>query len=135
MWIKNKIIIRARTYIYKEKFFLKNSEKSLWIKKKFVYLQCNQKTKNKMKTTVLSLLLIAFVFNVNAQKQKSSVKDTVFVGDSVAYPKLQEGKKFFAIYKGKKVRAAKKDSGKKVFLIYNTNAAGERRISKIYYAN
>ena len=42
MEIKNKIIIHARTYIYKEKFFLKNLEKSLWIKKKYVYLQCNQ---------------------------------------------------------------------------------------------
>ena len=85
-----------------------------------------------MKKTVLSLLLIAFVFNVNAQ---SSVKDTVFVGDSVTFVKIQEGKKFFAIYKGKKIKATKKDKGKRAFVIYNTNAAGERRISKIYYAN
>ena len=90
-----------------------------------------------MKKTVLSLLLIAFAFafNVNAQKQKSSVKDTVLIGDSVTYPKLKEGKRFFAIYKGKKVRAAKSDSGKKCYIIYNINAAGERRISKIYYKN
>ena len=70
-----------------------------------------------MKTTVLSLLLVAFVFNVNAQKQKDSIKDTVFVGDSVAYPKLKEGKKFFTIYKGKKVRAAKSDKGKRAFVV------------------
>ena len=88
-----------------------------------------------MKKTVLSLLLIAFVFNVNAQKQKSSVKDTVLIGDSVTYPKLKEGKRFFANYKSKKIRAAKSDKGKRAFVIYNTNAAGERKISKIYYAN
>ena len=80
-----------------------------------------------MKKTVLGLLLVAFVFNVNAQK------DTVLTGDSIAYPKLKEGSKFFTIYKGKKVRAAKSDKGKHAFVIYNTNAAGERKISKIYY--
>ena len=100
----------------------------MWIKKKFVSLQCNQKQK-KMKTLVL-LLLLCGTLNASAQK-----KDTIFVGDSVAYQKIQEGKRFFAIYKGKKIRAAKKDSGKKVFIIYNTNAAGERRINKMYYAN
>ena len=109
----------------------------MWIKKKYVYLQCNQKQKKmNMKKTELGLLLVASIFNVSAQKQKSSVvKDTVLVGDSITHPKLKEGSKFFAIYKGKKVRAAKKDSGKRAFVIYNVNAAGERRISKVYYAN
>ena len=106
----------------------------MWIKKKFVYLQCNQKTKtktkNKMKTVVTILLFVA-LFNASAQVKK----DTVLIGDSVTYTKIQEGKRFFAIYKGKKIRTAKKDSGKKCFIIYNTDAAGERRISKIYYAN
>ena len=91
-----------------------------------------------MKKTVLGLglLLIAFIFNVNAQKQKSNVvKDTIAIGDSINYPKLQEGKKYYSLYKGKKVRAAKGDKGKRAFIIYNVNAAGERRISKIYYAN
>ena len=87
------------------------------------------------KTVVLLLIAFAFAFNVNAQKQKSSVKDTVLIGDSVTFVKIQEGKKFFAIYKGKKIKATKKDKGKRAFVIYNTNAAGERRISKIYYAN
>ena len=81
--------------------------------------------------TVLTTLLIAIALNASAVVRK----DTIAIGDSVAYPKLQEGKKYFAIYKGKKIRAAKKDSGKKCFIIYNTNVAGERRISKIYYAN
>ena len=81
-----------------------------------------------MKTVVL-LLLLCGTFNASAQK------DTVLIGDSVTYPKIQEGKRFFAIYKGKKIRAAKSDKGKRAFVIYNTNAAGERRISKIYYAN
>ena len=109
----------------------------MWIKKKYVYLQCNQKQKKmNMKKTVLGLLLVASIFNVSAQKQKSSVvKDTVLIGDSVTFVKIQEGKKFFAIYKGKKVRATKSDKGKKAFIIYNINAAGERRISKIYYNN
>ena len=85
---------------------------------------------------MILLVLVASIFNVSAQKQKSSVvKDTVFIGDSLSYPKLKEGSKFFAIYKGKKVRAAKKDSGKKAFVIYNTNVVGEKRLSKIYYAN
>ena len=85
---------------------------------------------------MILLVLVASIFNVSAQKQKSSVvKDTVFIGDSLSYPKLKEGKKYFAIYKGKKVRAAKKDSGKKCYIIYNVNVAGERRISKVYYAN
>ena len=85
---------------------------------------------------MILLVLVASIFNVSAQKQKSSVvKDTVFIGDSLSYPKLKEGSKFFAIYKGKKVRAAKKDSGKKCYIIYNVNVAGERRISKVYYNN
>ena len=85
---------------------------------------------------MILLVLVASIFNVSAQKQKSSVvKDTVFIGDSLSYPKLKEGKKFFAIYKGKKIRAAKSDKGKRAFVIYNVNAAGERKISKIYYAN
>ena len=88
-----------------------------------------------MKKTI-GLLLVAFVFNVNAQVKIK--KDTVLISsDSVAYPKLYDSVKnyYFCNYKGKKIRAAKKDSGKKVFIIYNTNAAGERKISKIYYAN
>ena len=87
-----------------------------------------------MKKTVLGLLLVAFVFNVNAQKQKSS-KDTILMGDSISYPKQHENNKMFTMYNGKKVRAAKSDKGKRAFVIYNTNAAGERKISKIYYAN
>ena len=84
-----------------------------------------------MKTTlVLLLLCVGGTLNVSAQK-----KDTILIGDSVTYPKLQEGKKFFTIYKGKKIRCAKSDKGKRAFIIYNTNTAGERRISKIYYAN
>ena len=83
-----------------------------------------------MKTVVTILLLLCGTLNASAQK------DTVLIGDSVAYPKIQEGKKFyFCNYKGKKIRVAKKDSGKKCFIIYNNTAAGERRISKIYYAN
>ena len=83
-----------------------------------------------MKTLVLLLLLcVGGTLNASAQK------DTVLIGDSVTYPKIQEGKRFFAIYKGKKVRAAKGDKGKRAFIIYNVNVAGERRISKIYYAN
>ena len=87
-----------------------------------------------MKKTVLGLLLVLCVggtLNVSAQVKK----DTVLIGDSVTFVKIQEGKKFFAIYKGKKIRAAKSDKGKKCYIIYNTNTAGERRISKIYYAN
>ena len=84
-----------------------------------------------MKKTVL--LLIAFITfnNVNAQQKK----DTIAIGDSVNYPKLQEGKKYFSLYGGKKIRATKSDKGKRAFIIYNTNVAGERKISKIYYAN
>ena len=83
-----------------------------------------------MKKTVL--LLIAFItFNTNAQVKK----DTIAIGDSVNYPKLQEGKKYFSLYGGKEIRATKSDKGKRAFVIYNVNAAGERRISKIYYAN
>ena len=82
-----------------------------------------------MKKTVVAILLFGALFNASAQK------DTVLIGDSVTYPKIQEGKRFFAIYKGKKIRAAKFDKGKKCFIIYNTNVAGERKISKIYYAN
>ena len=81
-----------------------------------------------MKTVVL-LLLLCGTLNASAQK------DTVLIGDSVTYPKIQEGKRFFTVYKGKKIRAAKKDSGKKCFIIYNTTNMGERKISKIYYAN
>ena len=84
-----------------------------------------------MKKTVVTILLFGALFNVSAQVKK----DTVLIGDSVTFVKIQEGKKFFAIYKGKKVRAAKSDKGKRAFIIYNTDAAGERRISKIYYAN
>ena len=84
-----------------------------------------------MKKTVLGLLLVGALFNASAQTKK----DTIAIGDSVNYPKLQEGKKFFSVYKGKKIRAAKSDKGKKCYIIYNTNAAGERKISKIYYNN
>ena len=82
-----------------------------------------------MKKTVVAILLFGALFNASAQK------DTVLIGDSVTYPKIQEGKRFFAIYKGKKIRAAKSDKGKKCFIIYNNTATGERRISKIYYKN
>ena len=81
--------------------------------------------------TVVTILLFGALLNASAQVKK----DTVLIGDSVTYPKIQEGKRFFAIYKGKKIRAAKSDSGKKCYIIYNINAAGERKISKIYYAN
>ena len=84
-----------------------------------------------MKKTVLGLLLVGALFNASAQVKK----DTVLIGDSVTFVKIQEGKKFFAIYKGKKIRAAKSDKGKRAFVIYNINAVGERKISKIYYAN
>ena len=84
------------------------------------------------KTVVAILILIAIALNASAQVVK---KDTILIGDSVSYSKLKEGKKYFAIYKGKKIRAAKKDSGKKCYIIYNVNVAGERRISKVYYAN
>ena len=80
--------------------------------------------------TVVTILLFGALLNVSAQK-----KDTVLIGDSVTYPKIQEGKKFFTVYKNKKIRAAKSDKGKKCFIIYNNTAAGERKISKIYYAN
>lgn len=82
-----------------------------------------------MKKTVVAILLFGALFNASAQK------DTVLIGDSVTYPKIQEGKRFFAIYKGKKIKAAKFDKGKKCFIIYNNTATGERRISKIYYKN
>ena len=81
--------------------------------------------------TVVTILLFGTLFNVSAQAKK----DTVLIGDSVTYPKIQEGKKYYSLYKGKKVRATKSDKGKKAFIIYNINAAGERKISKIYYAN
>ena len=81
--------------------------------------------------TVVTILLFGTLLNASAQIKK----DTVLIGDSVTYPKLQEGKKFFTVYKSKKIRAAKSDKGKRAFIIYNTNTAGERRISKIYYAN
>ena len=80
-------------------------------------------------------VILLFTNNLNIGAQAPIKKDTVFIGDSITHPKLKEGSKFFAIYKGKKVRAAKKDSGKKAFVIYNTNAVGEKRLSKIYYAN
>ena len=83
------------------------------------------------KVMVLLVLCVGGTLNVSAQVKK----DTVLIGDSVSYPKLQEGKKFFTIYKGKKIRCAKGDKGKRAFIIYNTNEAGEKRISKIYYAN
>lgn len=82
-----------------------------------------------MKKTVVAILLFGALFNASAQK------DTFLIGDSIAYPKIKEGKKFFAIYKGKKIRATKSDKGKRAFVIYNTNTVGERKISKIYYAN
>ena len=85
-----------------------------------------------MKKTVVTILLFGALFNVSAQEVK---KDTVLIGDSVTYPKLKEGSKFFTIYKGKKIRCAKGDKGKRAFIIYNTNTVGERRISKIYYNN
>ena len=81
--------------------------------------------------TVVTILLFGALFNVSAQVKK----DTVLIGDSINYPKLQEGKKYYSLYKGKKVRAAKGDKGKRAFIIYNVNVAGEKRISKIYYAN
>ena len=81
--------------------------------------------------TIVTILLFGALFNASAQVKK----DTVLIGDSVSYPKLKEGSKFFAIYKGKKIRCAKGDKGKRAFIIYNNTAAGERRISKIYYAN
>ena len=79
---------------------------------------------------VFVVLCVGGTLNVPAQ-----VKDTVYIGDSVAYPKQHENNKMFSIFLGKKVRATKKDKGKRAFIIYNTNAAGERKISKIYYAN
>lgn len=82
--------------------------------------------------TVVTILLFGALFNASAQEVK---KDTVLIGDSVTYPKLQEGKKYFSVYKNKKIRATKSDKGKKAFIIYNINVAGERKISKIYYAN
>ena len=85
-----------------------------------------------MKKVLVLLLLCVGALNASAQKTK---KDTVYIGDSVSFVKIQEGKKYFSIYKGKKIRAAKKDSGKRSFIIYNVNEDGERRISKIYYAN
>ena len=84
------------------------------------------------KTVVAILILIAIALNASAQVMK---KDTILIGDSVSYPKLKEGSKFFAIYKGKKIRCAKGDKGKRAFVIYNTSAVGEKRLSKIYYAN
>ena len=86
-----------------------------------------------MKKTVVVILLLGTLFNASAQVKK----DTVLIGDSVAYPKLYDSvqKYYFCNYKGKKVRVAKSDKGKRAFIIYNTNAAGERCISKIYYAN
>ena len=83
------------------------------------------------KVIVLLVLCVGGMLNVSAQVKK----DTVLIGDSVAYSKLQEGKKYFTIYKGKKIRCAKGDKGKRAFIIYNTNTVGERKISKIYYAN
>ena len=88
-----------------------------------------------MKKVLLVLLICVGALNASAQK------DTVLIGDSVAYPKLYDSvkqkssKNFFTIYKGKKIRAAKKDKGKHAFIIYNTTNAGEKRISKVYYAN
>lgn len=84
-----------------------------------------------MKKTVVTILLIGALFNASAQVKK----DTIAIGDSINYPKLQEGKKYFSVYKNKKIRAAKGDKGKRAFIIYNVNAAGERKISKIYYNN
>ena len=84
-----------------------------------------------MKKVLLVLCVGGALFNVSAQVKK----DTVLMGDSISFVKIQEGKKFFSVYKGKKIRAAKSDKGKRAFVIYNTNVEGERRISKIYYAN
>ena len=86
-----------------------------------------------MKKILLGLLLVGALFNASAQVKK----DTVLISDSVAYPKLYDSVKnyYFCNYKGKKIRAAKSDKGKRAFVIYNTNTAGERKISKIYYAN
>ena len=87
---------------------------------------------------VIKVVFVVLLFttnNLNAGAQAQIKKDTVLISDSVAYPKLKEGSKYFTIYKGKKVRAAKSDKGKRAFIIYNTNTAGERRISKIYYQN
>ena len=81
--------------------------------------------------TLLTILLFGTLINASAQIKK----DTVLIGDSITHPKIQEGKKYFCNYKSKKIRAAKSDKGKRAFIIYNTDAAGERRISKIYYAN
>ena len=47
MWIKNKIIIHARTYIYKEKIFFKKFGKKVCGLKKSLYI-CNV-IKNKKK--------------------------------------------------------------------------------------
>ena len=86
-----------------------------------------------MKKTVVLILLFGALFNASAQEVK---KDTIAIGDSIDYPKLQEGKKkYYSLYKGKKVRAAKGDKGKRAFIIYNVNVASERKISKIYYNN
>ena len=84
---------------------------------------------------VIRVVFVVLLFTNNLNAGAQAQKDTVFVGDSVAYPKLKEGSKFFTIYKGKKVRTAKSDKGKRAFVIYNTNTVGERKISKIYYAN
>ena len=81
------------------------------------------------------IILLFCVGTLNVSAQAPVKKDTVYIGDSVSFVKIQEGKKYFSIYKGKKIRAAKKDSGKRSFIIYNVNEDGERRISKIYYAN
>ena len=83
----------------------------------------------KVLVLVLVLVCVGGTLNVSAQK------DTLLIGDSTSSPKKIINGKCFAVYKGKKIRAAKSDKGKKAFVIYNTNAAGERRISKIYYAN
>ena len=83
------------------------------------------------KVLVLLILCVGGTLNVSSQEVK---KDTVLIGDSVTYPKIQEGKRFFAIYKGKKIRCAKGDKGKRAFIIYNTNVVGETRISKMYYS-
>ena len=90
---------------------------------------------NMKKVIKAVFVILLFTNNFNAGAQAPIKKDTIAIGDSVAYPKLQEGKKYFAIYKGKKIRATKKDSGKRAFVIYNVNVAGERRISKVYYNN
>lgn len=90
---------------------------------------------NMKKVIKVVFVVLLFTNNFNAGAQAPVKKDTVLIGDSVAYPKLQEGKKYFSVYKNKKIRAAKSDKGKKAFIIYNTNVAGERKISKIYYAN